>query len=447
MENQQQCFVLMPFGKQPDQAGNLFDFDLIYTSLIAPAIQKAGVAPLRWDDISFADSIHRVIFERLLESEFVVAELSAATPNVLYELGIRHALRPYQTVLIAQQGATIPGDLAGLRILRYQLNEFGRPENTEAFSQSLQALFATSALPTSDSPVYQALNLQPPRLLRTRATDAPVSPVKGISGLEWKRRISEAKFGGLDDLRTLEATMTDVSAEVLLEMFNAYRSVGGWKETIAVVAKMPPAMASSPMVQEQLAVALNRTGESDRAEALLHDLLRRNGPSSETYGILGRVYKDRWQIAVQKGDADAPKFLDKAIESYVKGFEEDWRDYYPGINAVTLMELREAPDTRREELIPVVRYAVKRKLAKPKADYWDLATLLELEVLANAADAAKDVLERIASTHSAAWQRETTARNLGLIREGRERKGSDSSWIAEIEAELAQKPATDNRLR
>lgn len=115
MENEQQCFVLMPFGKQPDQAGNLFDFDLIYTSLIAPAIQKAGVAPLRWDDISFADSIHRVIFERLLESEFVVAELSAATPNVLYELGIRHALRPYQTVLIAQQGATIPGDLAGLR--------------------------------------------------------------------------------------------------------------------------------------------------------------------------------------------------------------------------------------------------------------------------------------------------------------------------------------------
>lgn len=439
MENRRQCFVLMPFGKKSDLTGNVIDFDQIYTSLIAPAIQTAGIEPLRWDDIAAAGSVSRVVLERLLESEFVVADLSAGSPNVFYELGIRHTLRPSTTVLIARQGVSIPLDLAGLRVLLYRLNESGRPENTEAFTQGLHALFAPSAPAVSDSPVYQVLSIEPPRLMRSADADVSPPPSKGVSGLEWKHRISEARFSGIDDLRTLESEMTDVSPEVLLEMFRAYRSVGAWKETLALAAKMPPALASTPMVQEQLAVALNRTGESDRAEALLHDLLRRNGPSSETYGILGRVYKDRWQMATQKGDPDAPKFLDQAIQSYVKGFEEDWRDYYPGINAITLMDIREAPDPRREELIPVVRYAVKRKLAKSKADYWDLATLLELEVLANATDSAKDVLSRVAATQPAAWQRETTARNLGLIREARERKGTDSSWIAEIETQLAQK--------
>ena len=32
------CFVLMPFGKKPDAAGCLVDFDAVYHDLIAPAI-------------------------------------------------------------------------------------------------------------------------------------------------------------------------------------------------------------------------------------------------------------------------------------------------------------------------------------------------------------------------------------------------------------------------
>ena len=32
------CFVLMPFGRKPDAAGRLVDFDAVYRELIAPAI-------------------------------------------------------------------------------------------------------------------------------------------------------------------------------------------------------------------------------------------------------------------------------------------------------------------------------------------------------------------------------------------------------------------------
>ena len=41
-------------------------------------------------------------------------------------------------------------------------------------------------------------------------------------------------------------------------------------------------------VQEQLALALNRTKRGEKAERVLLNLIARRGPSSETYGILGR---------------------------------------------------------------------------------------------------------------------------------------------------------------
>jgi hypothetical protein len=46
------------------------------------------------------------------------------------------------------------------------------------------------------------------------------------------------------------------------------------------------------------------------------------------------------------------------------------------------MEIKEPPDPRRTKLIPVVEYAVDRRIDTGKPDYWDYATHLELAVLA-----------------------------------------------------------------
>src|SRR5690349_15946596 len=105
---------------------------------------------------------------------------------------------------------------------------------------------------------------------------------------------------------------------------------------------------------------VERAGKGEQAEKVLLDLIERRGPSSETYGILGRVYKDRWEAAKKAGSTVLPRgLLDKAISAYLKGFEADWRDAYPGVNAVTLMMLREPPDSRKDELVSIVAYAVK----------------------------------------------------------------------------------------
>jgi len=41
------CFALMPFGRKPDAAGWLVDFDAVCRELIGPAIPDAKLEPLR----------------------------------------------------------------------------------------------------------------------------------------------------------------------------------------------------------------------------------------------------------------------------------------------------------------------------------------------------------------------------------------------------------------
>src|SRR5262245_63775010 len=100
------------------------------------------------------------------------------------------------------------------------------------------------------------------------------------------------------------------------------------------------------------------------------------------------------------------------------------------------MELREPPDPRGRSLIPVVAYAVERRIAAGKPDYWDYATRLELAALADDSAAGSEALAQAVANVREKWEPETTARNLRLIREARERRGVDASWIGRTEAEL-----------
>jgi hypothetical protein len=162
------------------------------------------------------------------------------------------------------------------------------------------------------------------------------------------------------------------------------------------------------------------------------------GPSSETYSLLGRVYKDRWERAVKEGrEVEAGTALAEAIDAYLKGFESDWRDAYPGVNAVTLMELADPPDPRRTAIVPVVAYAVARRIAAGHPDYWDHATRLELAVLARDEAAAAAALADALAAVRERWEPATTVRNLRLIREVRAGRGDVVPWAEAIEKRLA----------
>lgn len=438
--NRPLCFVLMPFGKKPNISGGIVNFDAVYQDLIAPAIQAAGLEPLRADEEMTGGIIHKPMFERLILCEYAVADLTTANANVFYELGVRHAVRPWSTVLIyAACCSQLPFDVAPLRALPYQLSPEGTPADVAIAKEALAQRLLEARKESTDSPLYQLIENYP-NIDHTK-TDVFRDQVQYSA--EMKARLARARQEGVEALRVLEGEMgeiEDVEAGIVIDLFLSYRAVKAWPEMINLVKKMSRPLAATVMVQEQLALALNRAGRGEEAEPLLLELLERRGPSSETYGILGRVYKDLWEMAIKTGQEFLARGrLDKAIDAYLRGFEADWRDAYPGINAVTLMELKEPPDPRRVQLIPLVTYAVERRIAAGKPDYWDHATRLELAVLAGDRDKALGALGDALAMVREKWEPETTARNLRLIREARERRREEVPWAQQIEGELERR--------
>src|SRR5215211_4222564 len=133
----------MPFGLKPDGRGGSVDFDAVYTDLLAPAIREAELEPLRADQDLVGGMIHKPMFERLILADYAVADLTTANANVFYELGVRHAARPYSTVLVSADVKRTPFDLAPDRVLPYSLDSKGRPakvkQNRAALAKALEA--------------------------------------------------------------------------------------------------------------------------------------------------------------------------------------------------------------------------------------------------------------------------------------------------------------------
>jgi len=435
------CFVLMPFGRKRDVLRRLIDFDVVYRDLIAPAVANARLDAIRADEEELGGIIHKPMFERLILCRYALADLTTANANVFYELGVRHAVRPYSTVLLFADGGRLPFDVQDLRCIRYPLDNHGHPKDLDETRRKLARALEDAQAAHIDSPVFQLVEgFAAPQLDHSK-TDVFREQVEYNN--ELKERLAQARArgeGAVRELRGIEAglgNIANVESGVVIDLFLSYRAVKAWTDMVRLKELMSRPLQESVMVQEQFALALNRDRRGERAERVLLQLIERRGPSSETYGILGRVHKDRWDAA-RKADQPllARGLLDKAIDAYLRGFEADWRDAYPGINALMLMELRDPPDPRRTEILPVVAYSVSRRLASGRPDYWDQATRLELAVLGLNEAEAEDALSASLAAVRESWEPETTARDLGLIREGRARRGQLVSWANNIEEAL-----------
>jgi tetratricopeptide (TPR) repeat protein len=232
-------------------------------------------------------------------------------------------------------------------------------------------------------------------------------------------------------LGALDAAELGVLVDVLL----TWRALNRFDKMVELFPRLPAVLRRSVMVREQFAFALNRMGRRDEALEVLEGVLTDQGPSSETLGLIGRIHKDRWADAKKNGKAaEARGYLKQAIDVYVRGFEADPRDAYPGVNAVTLLDIKGDPASlkRKRELLPVVRYAAAKRVRGGKPDYWDHATLLELAVLEGDEESASAHLDDALAMPREPFYASTTANNLSMIQEARKARGVDEGWLSEI---------------
>jgi hypothetical protein len=167
-EKPKRCFVVMGFGVKTDYAtGRKLDLNKSYRLLIKPVVESRGMECIRADEIRHSGAIDVPMYQELLKADVVVADLSTANVNAFYELGVRHALRPYTTIVISEDKLAYPFDLNHIKITSYtHLGDAIDYEEVERFrgelGKTLDAVLKANAF---DSPVYTFLDgLVPPKL-------------------------------------------------------------------------------------------------------------------------------------------------------------------------------------------------------------------------------------------------------------------------------------------
>jgi hypothetical protein len=444
------CYVAMPYGIKRRWDGNPQDFEFFFREGLEPAISESGMECRRYDDFEVSAFWQKSMLTGIISSDVMIADISTNNPNVLYELGVRHALKRGRTILIAASGERPPSNIGHASILYYDLEPSGRPspEAMERFRNSLVSILSQSARTAiSDSPIYEFFpdveTTLPPEL--TSDFVSKKSPSRR-NKRPAKRAFADAAFESpkqvVADLKRSEQLVRsepDADPIEFLNILRRYRDLSEWDSLIKLAQDAPPA-SRSPEVRQLLALALNRRGkegDSERAIAAMEELIRDTGGDGETYGILGRIHKDRYEQALRNKQFNlAAACLERALESYRAGYSIS-RDTYSGINVVSLLQEKDDPASRAElnQIVPPIRAAVEGRIEagweSGRVDYWDLATAIELDVIARDWDAARAATDRIDQTEPAGWMVDSTLRTLRRLHD-RLRDTGDRNELEQI---------------
>ena len=335
-----QVFIVRPFGTKQG-----INFDEVEQQLIAPALAGVGLKGSTTTEIVEAGNIREDMFRLLVTADIVVADLSIHNANVFYELGIRHGLRPYATVMIR---APVPNQdyPFDLQTDRYLVYDSANPAATvEALSRALKETLASSR---SDSPVYQLL----PQL---KAPDPSVLKVVPRDfGEEVQRARREGRRG---DLRLLayETHGKPWESEGLRAVGRAQfalKAHGGAKETFQRLLEANPKDVEANL---RLATVYQKLGDITGSEIAIERVI--DSPNSsrdqlaEVFALRARNKKEIWRRALDAGQpaADSKSIQTRALQApeleqaqvaYAAAFSHDLNAYYPGANALSLLTIR-----------------------------------------------------------------------------------------------------------
>lgn len=312
MNTQKTCFVIIGYGPKMDYAtGRELDLDKTYDYIIKPAFEGLGFLCFRASDISHSGVIDIPMYNSILKSDFVVADLSTLNANVLYELGIRHAVRKNTTIIISEKELNYPFDLNHILIEPYEhLGKAIDYGEVLRFKKRLQdKVGQLLANPSVDSPLYTLF----PNL------EVPTFTAEEIEDL--KENINEE--GSLSDFM--------VAAEDA-------KSKKDYPTALQYLEKALNLNQDNVLVTQRLALVTykaetpNKSAALERALEYLETLNPLMSIDLETLGLSGAIYKRLFEIEKDQ------QFLRKAIWFYEKGFYIG-SDYYNGINLAFLFNV------------------------------------------------------------------------------------------------------------
>lgn len=399
------CFVIMGFGKKSDpESGRTFDLNKTYKNIIRPSVIKSGYECVRADEIKDSGLIDKSMYALLMQSELVIADITTYNPNAIYELGIRHAVRPYSTIILKEKDGKIPFDLDHNRMFMYShLGEDIGVDEAERCQEELVALInSISKSKAIDSPLYEFINdIDPPKL-----------PKKEYQSIIQELAKQEKHIFAI--VEEAKSSMDSSAFEVAAKY---------WEKASELVT-------NEPYFIQQRALCVYKSKVPSEQIALIDALkiieeLEPDGQTNdpETLGITGAIYKQLWQV---NGDLVS---LERAIEYYGKCFKIR-NDYYTGENYALCLDIKAKHETDADERIfaEVSAKKARKKIIDTLNDIikfddfdsridkkWILATMAHCYFSVNNIDLHKEFEERFFQEDIKDWEKETYLNNKQIL--------------------------------
>lgn len=128
--NPGQCFVLMPFQEA---------LTAVYEHGIKPQVESMGMQCKRADEIYSGQAILGDIWTSIQTAELIIVDCTGKNPNVMYELGLCHALWK-KVILLSQSLDDVPFDLRQWRVIWYDFTFAGAARLKEELGRAIEAL-------------------------------------------------------------------------------------------------------------------------------------------------------------------------------------------------------------------------------------------------------------------------------------------------------------------
>ncbi|MEA4968765.1 MAG: tetratricopeptide repeat-containing protein, partial [Bacteroidaceae bacterium] len=381
------CFVIMGFGKKKDPDTNrTIDLDETYKKIILPAVHSCGYKCIRADEILDSGLIDRSMYALLYRAELVIADISTYNPNAIYELGVRHVLKPFSTLIIKEDEGKIPFDINHNRTLNYK-HLGGEISNTEAKKKVRELKDLISAImknPITDSPIYSYI----PKIKYPVLSEEDLNEIIG-------------------ELKSNENTIYS-----LTEKAKDFMRDKKFNEAAEIWRKLSEKTNNDIYYIQQEALCTYKSESPNTIQALTNALLIIGKISeqsdTETLGITGAINKNLWKYTKEIG------YLNTAIEYYQKGWNLH-KDYYTGENYAHCLECKsiletdnelkihakiEARMTRQEIIESVIRSLEETELEELM---WKYATLSNCYLALDNNDIAKEFEEKFISQYQDSW--------------------------------------------
>ncbi len=375
MATDKKCFVIIGYGKKISYANGKqrqLDLDQTFTILVKPVFEALGIDCYRAIDKNLSGSIDKLMLQEIKDADIALVDLSTLNANVMWELGVRHALKPRYTIMICEkeQMGSIPFDVNSFVIHQYAHSEEGIPfTEVERFRKHLTTVIQgvlKQDPPGIDSPVHTFLADTGSPGIKTLKVDTTVKKpsfadiMKDAENCKNEKRYGDA-LGLLAEAK--EFAVANMSLKDNLSLIICRQALNTYK-------------LEKP----------NKLEAFVKAKAILDELKPDTSQDTEVLGLSGAISKRLFELT---GDN---AYLDSASNYYEKGFQLK-QDYYNGINAAFMLykkasilksqnkdwdDVKIKADYIRNSVLDIsLKLAAEEKFAERDDAIWVLLTIAE----------------------------------------------------------------------